>query len=82
MAPVILVTVGVLFLLQEFGSWQFEFNHTWPVMLIVIGGILLANRNASVEGHLDPAQPYVVMPPAGVVQVNPPQAPSTEVHNG
>ena len=82
MAPAILVTVGVLFLLQEFGSWQFEFNHTWPVMLIVIGGILLANRNASLEGHLDPAQPYVVMPPVNAIQVNSPQEPSTEVHNG
>jgi membrane-bound ClpP family serine protease len=81
MAPVILVTIGVLFLLQEFASWQFGFDHTWPVMLIVIGGILLANRNASIEGHLDPAQPYVLTPQPMPAQ-NPPQSPSTEVHNG
>lgn len=83
MAPVLLVTVGVLFLLQEFGGWRFDFwDHTWPFMLIVIGGILLVNRNGSMEGHIDPAQPYVLVAPGMTQQVNPPQVSDTEVHNG
>ena len=81
MAPVILVTIGVLFLLQEFASWQFEFGHTWPVLLIIIGGVLLANRNASIEGHFDPAQPYMLTPQPMPTQ-NQSQSTSTEVHNG
>ncbi len=72
--PVTLVTAGSLFLLQEFGSWRFEFDHTWPVLMIVIGVVMIAKRNASTEGHIDPAQEYVVMPA--------PQPPSTEVRHG
>jgi hypothetical protein len=81
MAPAILVTMGVLFLLGEFGGWRLNFDHTWPMLLIVIGAVILARRNASIEGHLDPAQPYVMLQQPVAPQ---PQAtsPNHEVHNG
>jgi hypothetical protein len=61
LAPAILVTIGVLFLLSEFGGYRVNFDHTWPVILIVIGAVILAKRNGSMEGHVDPAQEYVVL---------------------
>lgn len=83
-APVILVTLGVLFLLQEFGSWRLNFDHTWPLLLIVIGGVILAKRNASMDGHVDPAQSYVSMQPPtqSVSSITPPQPPTSEVNHG
>ena len=33
--PIILITIGVLFLIDRFT--QFGFQQTWPVLLIVIG---------------------------------------------
>lgn len=81
MGPAILVTLGVLFLLGEFGGWRLNFDHTWPILLIVIGGVILARRNASIEGHVDPAQPYVMLP-APVAPQPPATTPNQEVHNG
>lgn len=86
MAPAILVTLGILFLLEEFGSWRLGFDHTWPLILIVIGGVILAKRNASMNGHIDPAQEYVPMQPPQqpmpVAQTEPPQPPASEVSHG
>jgi len=52
MGPVIVVTVGVLFLLQEMRGGYFDFGNTYPVILIVIGLISLASAMASSEGHV------------------------------
>ena len=85
MAPAILVTLGLLFLLDEFGSWRMSFDHTWPLLLIVIGGVILAKRNASMIGHIDQAQDYVVLQqpvPAGAVPPSTPQPPNSEVNHG
>ena len=85
MAPAILITVGVLFLLQEFGSWQLGFEHTWPLVMIVVGGVILARRNASMNGHIDPAQEYVVMQqPLTVASAPaaPPTSSDSEVSHG
>ena|SRR5690349_2814880 len=84
MGPAILVTIGVLFLLQEFGSWRVGFDHTWPVILIVIGGVILARRNASAEGHVDAAQEYVIVQqPAVIVPTSSISHPNdTEVNHG
>jgi hypothetical protein len=49
----ILVTLGVLFLLEEYGVAPFE--STWPVLLIVIGLLSFASHNASTEGHVQPS---------------------------
>jgi len=49
-APVILITIGVLFLLQQF-FYQIHFRNLWPIILIVIGIVMLLESTASTEGH-------------------------------
>ena len=61
MGPVVVVTVGVLFLLAEMRGGYFDFGNTYPVILIVIGLISLASAMASPEGHVSSTPP---MPPA------------------
>jgi hypothetical protein len=76
MGPAILITLGVLFLLQQTNwGWSWGFHRTWPVLLIVIGIIKVLQYTAPIEGHVPvgyiaPA-PFVNPPPA------PPAAPST-----
>lgn len=85
MAPAILVSVGVLFLLDEFGRGLLEFDRTWPLILIVIGGVILARRNARMDGHIDPAQEYVMMPqplPAAATPAAPAASSDSEVNHG
>ncbi len=53
MGGAILVTIGVLFLLQTYDI--VDFDQTWPVLLIVIGLLAFAARSASTEGHVSPA---------------------------
>jgi len=62
MGPAVLITLGVLFLLNEWRGDYFSFHYTWPVLLIVIGLIKLAESLASSEGH-------------GATGVQPPSAP-------
>jgi hypothetical protein len=50
MGPAILITIGVLFLVQQ-SHWAYRFGRTWPVILLVIGGIKLAEALASDAGH-------------------------------
>jgi cell wall-active antibiotic response 4TMS protein YvqF len=50
MGPAILITIGVLFLVQQ-SHWAYHFGRTWPVILLVIGGIKLAEALASDAGH-------------------------------
>jgi hypothetical protein len=57
MGAAILITLGVLFLLDNYGI--FYFDNTWPVLLIVIGVLSFAARNAPTEGHI---QRYSVAP--------------------
>lgn len=65
MGPVVVVTVGVLFLLAEMRGGYFEFWNTWPVILIVIGIISLASAFASGEGHVSHTAPVpAAIPPA------------------
>jgi|ERR1700675_685073 len=75
MGPVIVVTVGVLFLLAEMRGGYFEFHNTWPVILVVIGLISLASSFASSESHVSsdaPAPPAI--PPAPIA----PPAPTSQ----
>ena len=51
MGPAVLITLGVLFLLSEWRGDMFSFHYTWPVLLLVIGAIKLAESLASAEGH-------------------------------
>jgi hypothetical protein len=67
MGPVMVVTVGVLFLLQEMRGGYFDFGNTYPVIFIVIGLISLASAMASSEGHVSSAPlPPAVPPTQGV----------------
>lgn len=58
MGPAIVITIGVLFLLQQMmRSGYFEFSNTYPVVLIVIGIVSLTSALASDEGHLSSNNP-------------------------
>ncbi len=52
MGPAILITIGVLFLIQQFSN-RVSFGELWPVILIVIGAVKLIEATASTEGHVD-----------------------------
>lgn len=69
MGPAVLVTLGVLFLLESF-SYNSGFHRTWPVLLLVIGGIKLWQGTASGAGHVQvlPAAPVAGPPPAAPVE--------------
>jgi len=63
MGPAVLITLGVLFMLSEFRVAHFE--HTWPILLIVIGLVKVLAGNLDTSGHMDviaPAPPGT--PPA------------------
>ena len=67
--PAVVITVGVLFLLNEVHGGRLYFGNTWPVILIVIGLLHLASSLASHEGHVPcpprtPASPAPPTPPA------------------
>lgn len=49
MAPLLLITIGTIFLLGRFTSIGFE--KLWPVILVVAGVVLLLQSAASREGH-------------------------------
>lgn len=51
MGPAVIITVGVLFLLEQTRS-GFSFGQTWPVILVVIGIISLASAMAPMDGHV------------------------------
>ena len=75
MGPAVLVTLGVLFLIDHVVS----FGRTWPALLIIIGLIKVYQGNASNEGHIElqpPAAGPAVMPPPPP----PPQPPSEVIH--
>lgn len=81
MGAAILITLGVLFLLDNYGA--IPFHETIPVLLLVIGGVLLISRTGSTEGHVQPGwiQGPTAPPPAqqpwtsGAVQPPPPPQP-------
>jgi hypothetical protein len=73
MGPAILVTLGVLFLIDQ----MVPFGRTWPALLIIIGLIKVYQGNASSAGHVE-IQPPMAGPGASGVMPPPP----SEVHNG
>lgn len=52
MGAAILITLGVLFLLENF--YVISFDQSFPILLLVIGSVLLIGRTGSIEGHIDP----------------------------
>ena len=66
MGPAVIITVGVLFLLDQMRSGYFSFGNTFPVILIVIGAISLASNLAPADGHISgfvPSAPPMGAPP-------------------
>jgi len=55
MGPAVLVTLGVLFLLDSVS--RVGFGKTWPAILLVIGVVKLMQSNASLDGHNRPGPP-------------------------
>ena len=60
--PALIVTIGILFLLQQMRGGAFDFGNTYPVILVVMGAILLASALAPMDGHVNTNAPQV--PPA------------------
>jgi hypothetical protein len=52
MGPAVIITVGVLFLLDQMRGGDFSFGNTYPVILIVIGVISLAAAASPADGHV------------------------------
>jgi drug/metabolite transporter (DMT)-like permease len=75
MGPAVIITVGVLFLLNETRGDNFSFDNTYPVILIVIGAISLAAAVASTEGHVSGAVP----PPASGAPGSTPTVPQNQL---
>ena len=74
MGPAVVITVGVLFLLEQTRS-GFSFGQTWPVILVVVGVISLASALAPMDGHISSAA-VPPAPPAGTPV--PPQSPTPD----
>lgn len=83
MAPAILISLGVLFLLDNLGVRGF--HDTWPLLLIVIGIVKVLQYTAPTEGHIGTVQPpaYVTPPPVAPGGGLPPTDPGNQgVNNG
>ena len=52
MGAAVLITLGVLFLMDSYDIIRFD--QGLPVLLLVIGGVLLVSRTGSTEGHIQP----------------------------
>jgi hypothetical protein len=83
--PAVIFTFGVLFLLSDVSSlsiWR-----TWPLVLLVVGGIKLLQSHASMEGHVEPAPPVYPASPASPLPTAPAppaaaqHSPTSEVNN-
>jgi hypothetical protein len=74
MGPAVIITVGVLFLLNEMSGGNFSFGNTYPVILIVIGALSLAAAASSIDGHVSGPVP----PPAPVAPPAVPTVPQNQ----
>jgi hypothetical protein len=81
MGPAVLITIGVLFLLEQLHVAPF--GRTFPILLIVIGLVKIGQRSAPDMGHIQPVpyyppgtySPSATYPPAGGAST--PSSPST-----
>jgi Domain of unknown function (DUF5668) len=83
MGAAVLITLGVLFLLNEMTNVRF--HESFPVLLIVIGMVLYLGHSASIEGHVQPPTPPGMVPPPPPSPPSPPPPPldsrGPEVHS-
>ena len=97
MGPAVLITLGVLFLLDQVGRiYWLHFDNTWPALLIVIGLVMFLQHNASAAGHVpreygagppawrsqDPRSGVAPYPPQSPVVTPPPVAPAGSITPG
>lgn len=71
--PITLITVGVLFALNNFTPYRFQ--QTWPVLLIVFGLLSLVRRG--VEPVYETPAPGYAPPPPPPYQPAPPASPGS-----
>jgi hypothetical protein len=72
--PVVLITIGTLFAVDNFAS--IGFDRTWPVLIIVIGIMKLLERSvAPPQTPYQPYQPYGPPPGPGFHAGPPPPPP-------
>ena len=76
MGPAVVLTLGFLFLFESLG--RIGFGRTWPVLLLVIGGVKLFQTSASAEGHI-PSVGAGTSPPGGPIPPPPPEPPAPPV---
>lgn len=80
MGPAVLITIGVLFLLDHLGI--LNFGRGIPILLIVIGLIQVAQRSIPATGHVQPSPYY---PPGANIPGGPTiegNRPDSEVKRG
>ncbi len=70
MGPAMLLTIGILFLLDNVSD--VSFGRTWPAILLVIGVVKLMQSNSSWGGHIGPLPPGA----SGYPPPPPPSAPT------
>lgn len=63
MGPAILVTLGVLFLVDNLDVGGLSFHNTWPLLLIVIGIVKVLQYTSPMEGHRPSGVQTVITPP-------------------
>src|SRR5262249_10801480 len=61
--PAIIITIGLLLLLDQTRGGYLDFSNTYPVILLVIGAISLASALAPMTGHVVETAAVPVMPP-------------------
>ncbi len=71
MGAAVLITLGVLFMIQNFT--RFDFGETWPALLIVIGVFLYLKRSAPATDYSQPYGPQATVPPPPAAAVPPQQ---------
>jgi len=69
LGPAVIITIGVLFLLDQTRGGYLAFRNTFPMILIVIGLISLASALAPMEGHISDSLPP--SPPGTAAPQNP-----------
>jgi len=78
MGPSLITALGILFLLSELGVANF--GRTWPIILLVIGGVKLLQSSAAGFDSSNPPGPGVGPTSGGGTAVPPP--PPSEVSHG
>jgi hypothetical protein len=80
MGPAVVLTLGVLFLFESLG--RVGFGKTWPILLLVIGGVKLFQSSASTGGHITLPPPSAGPPPADNGAAPAPSTTTSEVSHG